>query len=135
MSDTNISGSYIYRSLLNDKSVQTEFSDLEFGRGVMNITHADGVVKGTFSMGEGFEMTMEGTVFTTDKKSYLKMTGYGVPGTATDKWVYDYVGLVVPVWPNAVKQVSTITGSVIRTADHGQAKAGATATFYMVLTN
>jgi hypothetical protein len=60
------------------------------------------------------------------------MTGYGVPGTATDKWIYDYFGMIDPVWPNAVAQIPTITGSVIRTVDHGSSKAGATATFYMV---
>lgn len=134
MSDINISGSYIYRSLLNDKNIQTEFGDLEFGRGVMELSQVDGNVKGTFSMGPGFQMRMEGTVYTSDKNSYLRMTGYGEPGTATENWVYDYFGLILPVWPNAVKQVPTITGSVIRTVDHGSAKAGATSTFYMVLT-
>jgi len=42
--------------------------------------------------------------------------------------------MIDPIWPIAVAQIPTIKGSVIRTADHGSAKAGVTATFFMVLT-
>jgi hypothetical protein len=132
MSEVNISGSYVYRSLLNNKDVQTDFNDLEFGRGTMSFTQTDGAIKGTFDMGPGYKMTMEGTVSSTDKYSFLRMTGYGVPGTATDKWIYDYFGMIDPIWPDAVAQIPTITGSVIRTVDHGSSKAGVTGTFYMV---
>ncbi|QMW05430.1 hypothetical protein [Spirosoma foliorum] len=134
MNKKNISGIYLYRSLINNKVLQTEFNELEFGRGIMTISDADGTIKGTFNMGEGYEMTLKGTIFSEDKNSFLRMTGNGIPGTATDKWVYDYVGLIDPIWPNAVAQTPTITGSVIRSVDHGSSKAGVTATFYMVLT-
>lgn len=132
MSEVNISGSYVYRSLVNNKDVQTDFNDLEFGRGIMSLTQTDAAVKGTFDMGPGYKMTIEGTVSSTGKYSFLRMTGYGVPGTPTDKWIYDYFGMIDPVWPNAVAQIPTVTGSVIRTVDHGSSKAGVTATFYMV---
>ena len=134
MSEVNISGTYVYRSLVNNKDIQTDFNDLEFGRGIMTFTQTDGVIKGTFDMGEGYKMTMEGTVYSDDKHSFLRMTGNGIPGTATDKWIYDYFGMIDPIWPDAVAQTPTITGSVIRSADHGSSKAGVTATFYMVLT-
>jgi len=133
MNGVNINGTYVYRSLLNDQNVQTNFDDLEFGSGTMNITQTGKTVKGTFDMGSGYEMTLEGTVYSDDTHSYLSMTGYGIPDTVTDKWVYDYFGIIVPIWPNAVAQVPTITGSVIRGVDHGASKAGVTATFYIVL--
>ena len=133
MSEVNISGSYVYRSLVNNKNIQADFNDLEFGRGIMSFTQTDGDVKGTFDMGVGYKMTMEGTVYSADKHSFLRMTGKGRPGTATDKWIYDYFGMIDPLWPVAVAQIPTITGSVIRTVDHGAAKAGVTGTFYMVL--
>jgi hypothetical protein len=133
MSEINISGTYVYRSLINNQDVQTDFNDLEFGRGTMNITQKDSSINGTFDMGGGYKMTLEGTLYSNDKNSYLRMTGYGVPGTITDKWVYDYFGIIIPVWPKAVAQVPTIMGSVIRSVDHGSSKAGVTATFYMVL--
>jgi|SRR5215217_7118606 len=134
MSEINISGTYVYRSLMNDQEVQTDFDNLEFGRGTMRIEQTKDIVKGTFDMGGGYTMTLEGTVSSNDIYSYLRMTGYGTPGTVTDGWVYDYLGMIVPVWLNAVAQIPAITGSVIRSVDHGTSKAGVTATFYMVLT-
>lgn len=133
METVNISGTYVYRSLQNNQDVQTDFNDLEFGRGVMVITQSGAMIQGTFDMGGDYKMTLEGSVLTDDSYSYLKMTAYGIPNTATDNWVYDYFGLIVPMWPNGVAQIPTITGSVIRTVDHGSSKAGVTATFYMVL--
>lgn len=134
MSEINIGGTYVYRSLINNKSVQSDFNDLEFGRGMMHLVQTDSSITGTFMMGPGYEMTMEGTVSSVNNHSFLRMTGYGIPDTATDKWIYDYFGMIDPVWPDAVAQIPTITGTVIRTVDHGGAKAGVTATFYMVLT-
>jgi hypothetical protein len=134
MHEINSSGTYVYRSLINNKSVQSDFNDLEFGRGTMHLIQTGSNIKGTFIMGPGYEMTMEGTVSAVNNYSFLRMTGYGIPDTATDKWVYDYFGMIDPIWPDAVAQIPTITGTVIRTVDHGGAKAGVTATFYMVLT-
>ncbi|GIQ61310.1 hypothetical protein Flavo103_44450 [Flavobacterium collinsii] len=132
MNKINISGIYIYRSLRNDQNVNTNFDDLEFGRGTMDLTQQDNIVKGIFDTGGGYKMTMEGTVESDDIHSYLRMTGYDLHGTVTDKWIYDYHGMIVPSWSNAVKQIPAITGSVIRTVDHGSSKAGVTTTFYMV---
>lgn len=132
MDKINISGVYIYRSLRNDQNVNTNFDDLEFGRGTMDLTQQGDIVKGTFDMGGGYKMTLEGKVESDNSHSYLRMTGYGLPGTVTDKWIYDYYGMIVPDWPKAINQIPTITGSVIRTVDHGASKAGVTATFYMV---
>jgi hypothetical protein len=60
------------------------------------------------------------------------MTAFGIPNSPTNGWIYDYFGMVDPIWPDAVNQIPTVTGSVIRTVDHGSSKAGVTATFYMV---
>jgi hypothetical protein len=118
MSEIDIRGTYVYRSLINNQDVKTDFKDLEFGRGTMNVTQKDSSIDGTFDMGGGYKMTLEGTVFLCDKNSYLRMTGKGVPGTLTDKWVYDYFGIIIPVWPKALAQKPTIIGSVIRSVDH-----------------
>jgi hypothetical protein len=51
-----------------------------------------------------------------------------------ERWVYDYIGYLVPIWPNGVDQRAAIVGSVIRTVPHsnGQARAGYTASFIAV---
>jgi len=63
---------------------------------------------------------------------HVKMTSKGIPETATEGWIYDYEGYVTPKWTNGMNQLQTSTGSVIRTVDYGTAKAGLTATFYLV---
>lgn len=51
-----------------------------------------------------------------------------------EEWVYDYLGYLVPAWPNGRDQAETIVGSVVRAVPHsgGQAAAGFTATFHAV---
>jgi hypothetical protein len=55
MSDANISGNYVYRTLINNQNVQTDFNNLKFGRGAMNIIQTGNAVKGTFDMGGGYK--------------------------------------------------------------------------------
>ena len=43
--------------------------------------------------------------------------------------------LIVPVWPVFCNADSDYYRVIIRTADHGSAKAGVTATFYMSIDN
>jgi hypothetical protein len=55
------------------------------------------------------------------------------------EWIYDYIGWLVPVWPNSTTtlQRPAIVGSVTRTIPHpsdggGTAPAGVVASFYAV---
>ena len=59
-------------------------------------------------------------------------------GTVDDEeWIYDYIGWLVPTWPNstASQQRPAIVGSVTRTIQHGTAPAGVVASFYAVRTD
>ena len=63
----------------------------------------------------------------------IRFQGRGVsPGI--EDWVYDYVGYLVPVWPNGVKQRPAIVGSIVRTEPHsnGQQQAGYVASWIAV---
>ena len=133
MSLPNISGNYVYRSLVNSTFIGEDFLKLRFGEGLMTITQQDGgKFTGDFDMGSGYLMKLAGVITEAGDIFLLRMTGNGVIGTPTEGWIYDYQGTINPSWPNGINQLSTITGSVIRTVDHGNAKAGYTATFYMV---
>jgi len=59
----------------------------------------------------------------------VKIAGKGRPGTQTDGWEYDYYGEVAHTWPNGVKQVPAIVGTVIRARPHNGQPAGYTASF------
>lgn len=129
----NISGQFVYRSLLNNTSISEDFSNLRLGAGIMKfVQNEQGGISGTFEMGSGLNMNLEGSVYADGKACFLRLTAKGIANTATNGWIYDYVGTITPEWPNGVRQLQTITGSVIRTVDHGNSKAGLTASFYMV---
>ena len=131
MNLSNISGHYVYRSLHNKASIEDE---IKFGEGLMTIIQKEtGNFTGDFDMGGDYIMKLEGTMNKDGTNIAFKMTGKGVENTPTEGWIYDYQGIVTPNWPNGINQLTTITGSVIRTVDHGNAKAGYTATFYMVM--
>lgn len=38
--------------------------------------------------------------------------------------LYDYLGFVVPAWPNGINQVPAITGAIVRTVPHASGTGG-----------
>jgi hypothetical protein len=134
MSDNPFVGSWTYRSLFNIAAIDTDFDDLEFGRGtiVIKVAPIEQLV-GTIG-GPGWSLALKGA------RSYGDPMHARFQGTGTvngEPWVYDYTGYLVPQWPNGVGQVAAIVGSVIRTIPHSAgpgkiAPAGEVASFYAV---
>jgi len=81
--------------------------------------------------GGGAAMDLFGTVVESGGVSpqVLLITGTGREDTATDKWVYQYQGYLLPAWAEGVGQVPAIAGTVVRTIPHGGGKAGLVASF------
>lgn len=136
MSENPFVGKWTYRSLLNEPDVDTPFDKLEFGRGTIVIEGAaQEVLRGTIG-GPGWSLSLHGS------RAYgspmqVRFQGKGI--VSGEEWIYDYIGWLVPVWPNsdATKQRSAIVGSVVRTVPHssgtgGVAPAGVVASFYAV---
>lgn len=136
MSDNPFVGSWTYRSLLNDPDVNTQFNDLEFGRGTIVIEEApEQVLRGTIG-GPGWSLNLHGS------RAYgspmqVRFQGKGL--VSGEEWIYDYIGWLVPVWPNSNDTLErpAIVGSVVRTIPHssgngGVAPAGVVASFYAV---
>ncbi len=134
MSDNPFVGAWTYRSLVNNPAIDTDFDDLEFGRGtiVIKVAPIEQLV-GTIG-GPGWSLELKGA------RSYGDPMHARFQGTGTvngEPWVYDYTGYLVPQWPNGVGQVAAIVGSVIRTIPHSAgpgkiAPAGEVASFYAV---
>ena len=129
-------GSWTYRSLLNDPDVNKQFNDLEFGRGTIVIEDGpEEVLRGTIG-GPGWSLALHGS------RAYgspmqVRFQGKGV--VSGEEWVYDYIGWLVPVWPNSDDRLQrpAIVGSVVRTVPHsgsngGINPAGVVASFYAV---
>ncbi len=134
MSDNPFVGSWAYRSLLNDPDINTQFNDLEFGRGILVINEAaEQVLTGTIG-GQGWSLNLHGS------RAYgspmqVRFQGKGL--VSGEEWIYDYIGWLVPVWPNSTDtlQRPAIVGSIVRTIPHssgsgGVAPAGVVASFY-----
>ena len=129
-------GQWTYRSLLNDPDINTDFDKLEFGRGTLDIEEsAPAVLKGTIG-GPGWSLSLHGS-FGFGSPMQVRFQGKGLVGG--ELWVYDYIGWLVPAWPNsdATLQRAAIVGSVVRTVPHGSgdggtAPAGVVASFYAV---
>jgi hypothetical protein len=137
MSENPFAGTWTYRSLLNDPDVNTDFKDLEFGRGTLTLTASSSTTLGGTIGGPGWSLDLHGSI------------GYGSPGQVRfqgkgivggEQWIYDYIGWLVPVWPNSTDtlQTAAIVGSVVRTIPHSGSgpgtvsPAGVVASFYAV---
>lgn len=136
MSDNPFVGSWTYRSLLNDANITKDFNSLEFGRGTIVIAEAPmQVLRGTIG-GPGWSLELHGS------RGYgspmqVRFQGKGVVGG--ELWIYDYIGWLVPDWPNSDGRLQqpAIAGSVVRTVPHSNSQggtnpAGVVASFYAV---
>jgi len=139
MPDSPLNGNWTYRSFLN----QSEMVDgdpqkalaLIFGEGALsiNVTSATSF-KAILDFGGGAAMDLYGTIVagTAIAPEVLIITGAGREGASTAKWVYQYLGYVVPQWPQGVRQVPAIVGTIVRTIPHGGGPAGVVASFVIV---
>jgi hypothetical protein len=135
MSENPFVGSWTYRSLLNDPDIKQDFDKLEFGRGTLVIAEAaPQTLAGTIG-GDGWSLTLHGSR-AYGSPAQVRFQGKGIVGG--EEWVYDYIGWLVPDWPNsdATLQRAAIVGSVVRTIPHssgaGVAPAGVVGSFYAV---
>jgi hypothetical protein len=139
MDPSSLNGNWTYRSFLNNPQQVGDDKDaalaLIFGEGNLTITvTSETLLRAVLDFGGGAAMDLYGELVQASGVSpdVLIITGTGRTGTSTDKWVYQYKGYVVPTWSEAVKQVPTIVGTVIRTIPHGSGTAGVTASFVIV---
>jgi hypothetical protein len=123
-------GNWTYRSFIDNPTANVAFNSLRFGEGELVI---DAFLEGSFSGRLIFgtsELTLTGSS-SFGNPFVVRFQGVGAsPDNA--EWVYDYVGFLVPVWPNGVDQRPVIVGSIVRTAPHDGNPAGVVASWIAV---
>ena len=136
---STLAGKWTYRSYHNSAdqvgSDATKALSLIFGEGVFTLeTPRATMITGTFDMGGGFVLDLQGIVkpATEEAPFTVHMFGNGRAGTPTEGWQYDYHGSLAYTWPNGIDQVPSLVGSVIRAKPHGAARAGYVASFIAV---
>ena len=122
---------------MNDPDLNTDFNELEFGRGTIEINEdAMQILSGVIG-GPGWSLTLKGS---REYGSPMRVRFQGVGQVSGELWIYDYEGYLVNHWPNGVQQRPAIVGSVIRTIPHtgstpgSVSPAGVVASFYAVKT-
>ena len=114
-------GTWTYRSFLNNPDLSVPFNNLEFGRGNIRIDAAPmNEFKGLI-YGEGWQLELNGST-NYGYPFVVRFQGKGVVGG--EQWIYDYLGSVVPPWPNGVNQRPAIVGSIVRTIPHSDGAGG-----------
>jgi hypothetical protein len=131
-------GKWTYRSYHNTAELVDDDAakalKLIFGEGVFTFGTSSTKLKGTFDMGGGYVLDLQGTIRPATREAPLtvQINGYGRPGSATDGWEYDYYAFMAYNWPNGINQVSSLVGTVVRAKPHGSAPAGYVASFIAV---
>jgi hypothetical protein len=110
-------GSWSYRSLLNDPDLSAGFDSLKFGMGTLKIEADSFDTLGGTIGGPGWSLDLHGS-FAYGSPMQVRFQGRGMIGV--EEWVYDYIGWLVPVWPNSNAQLQrpAIAGSIVRTVPH-----------------
>ena len=127
MSDNPFVGKWTYRSFLNDPTQflgdpnlsQQEQADMlldmVFGYGTIDIYEDEmEILKGTIG-GSGWSLNLTGARSYGNPMS-INFQGKGVISGA--EWIYDYIGYLVPHWPNGVQQRPAMVGSIVRAIPH-----------------
>jgi hypothetical protein len=125
-------GSWTYRSFVNNPTPGVQFNDLFFAEAELVIEAFDpGNFTGRLVLQPGAEMALTGAS-SFGNPFTIRFQGRGVTEGIKD-FVYDYIGYLVPVWPNGVNQVPAIVGSLVRTEPHsGGAQPGQVASWIAV---
>jgi len=121
MSDNPFVGKWTYRSFLNDPDPAKPFNDLEFGVGAISIEEGPIAALVGVIGGQGWSLALKGARSYGDPMR-ARFQGVGIVGGET--WIYDYVGYLVPDWPNGVEQRPAIVGSVVRSLPHSGSNPG-----------
>jgi hypothetical protein len=130
-----LAGKWTYRSFFNDPAMvgddKQKAYDLIFAEATFIFEISGTYLKGIIDWGSG-GLDLTGTVCPAGPLT-VQIVGMGRPGTESEGWRYDYNGTLAYEWPNAVKQVPALVGTVIRVNAHGpESPAGVTASFIAV---
>jgi hypothetical protein len=129
-------GSWHYRSFLNNPQKVSDLNTILFGEGDFVFEElTNGQLAGTGDFGGGDTVKFQGAV-AHGSLTTIRFQGIGT-GSSNSDWLYDYLGVILPQWPNGVSQVLAIVGTVVRSAPHsngsgGVAAAGRVASFVAV---
>jgi hypothetical protein len=143
MKSQELIGYYTYRSFLDKVLPVNDFNNIKIDEAELFLTvQDDGTITGSLSFpaepgaSEKSFMDITGNVKNWASPINLEFKGQGRPNTAIFDFVYEYSCSVTNMWEEGIGQRLALTGTVLRSQDHGSgsqiAKAGLTASFVAV---
>jgi hypothetical protein len=140
MASSDLAGKWTYRSFHNnptpvggdgEAALNLIFAEAEFIIELVSETE----LRGAIDWGSG-GLDLKGTIrpATATTPLGVEIVGLGRqgPNSTTKDWEYDYNAWLAHQWPNGIKQVPALVGSVIRARPHGNSPAGYVASFVAV---
>jgi hypothetical protein len=138
MDPHELSGTYTYRSFINEPKMVDSFGELQFAQAELTLfAGLDGNVTGFLSWptkaddSERAFMDIEGRMVAREPL-LVRLDGIGRKGSAIETFHYRYELTLARHWPETTKPRPCLIGSALRVKDHGTAKAGVTASVIAV---
>ena len=138
MEPYDLTGTYTYRSFINEPQIVNDFSKLQFAEAeVTLIGSLDGTITGVLSWptkeddSERAVMDLQGRIVSWGPL-LIQLEGVGRKGSAIADFDYKYELTAAQQWPETTAPRLCLVGSVIRAKDHGTVKAGFTASVIAV---
>jgi hypothetical protein len=117
-------GVWTYRSFNNDPDLSTPYDQYLFGSGYITVYDAPmGVFKGVIG-DTGWSLELNGSL-NYGYPYVARFQGKGI--VSGEEWIYDYLGFVIPPWPNSVNQLPAMVGTIVRTIPHTGSSPGSVA--------
>ncbi len=132
-----LAGKWTYRSFHNRPALVGDNAqaalDLIFAEAVFTFQVSGTTLQGTIDW-PGGGLDLQGRIQPANGRAPLSVAivGSGRPNSETAGWEYDYRGNLAYQWPNGVKQIPALVGTVIRAKRHGDSPAGYVASFIAV---
>jgi hypothetical protein len=125
-----LAGKWTYRAFRNDSQLVGDNAAaalaLIFSEGVLDFDEAqDGRFRGALGMAPGYALVLSGEIdVASGPPPRFRIDGNGIEGTPTEGWRYEYRGVFGYSWPEALDQVPSLVGTVMRAGAHGPLNPG-----------
>jgi hypothetical protein len=132
MKPHELTGTYTYRSFINEPQFVVDFNKLQFAQGELTLfASLDGSLSGILAWPTNEDdskraiMNVQGQIVSREPL-LIQFDGVGREGSAISDYVYKYELTAARHWTESTAPRLCLVGSVMRAKDHGTAKAGYT---------
>src|SRR5260370_15732868 len=111
---SQLKGKWMYRSLVNDKTLKTPFANLQFGLGIVEFKKIAGgrILNASLDMGSNLILTIGGEITKEGGVTSLKLRGTGGAGGPTPRWGLGYYAGPSPQWEKNDRQKTILVWSL-----------------------